>query len=72
MIKLIARYFVKQACRKACDGDIKDYYELQSLMFTEIKACDTESNDSTIYSWMHEEFVLASQCLKHVSKTLRP
>jgi len=72
MIKLIAQYFVKQACRKACNGDIKDYYDLQSLMFAEIRECDSESNDSTIYSRMHEEFVLASQSLKHVSKALRP
>lgn len=72
MIKFIAEYYIKRACRKACDASPSDYYDIQTLLFTEIRLYDSESNDSTLYSAMLDSFNHASKLvLSHVSKELR-
>lgn len=72
IIKWIAEYYIKQACRKACNANPFDYYNIQTLLFTEIRLCDTESNDSTLYASMLDNFNEASKSiLPHVSKGLR-
>jgi hypothetical protein len=71
MIKRIAHYYIKKTCQKACNGNATEYRELQELMFKTIRETDTESNDSSIYSWMLDEFDSASRYLIYVSKGLR-
>lgn len=72
IIKWIAEYYIKQACKNACNGSFKDYTDIQTLLFSEIRSCDTESNDSTIYAFMLEQFNKSSNLVLHyVSKGLR-
>ena len=72
IIKWIAEFYIKHACKSACDGYSSEYRDIQSLMFSCFREYDTESNDSTIYDFMLEAFNYASiEILPHVSKGLR-
>ena len=72
IIRWIAHYYIRNACHKACNSFTYDYLEILRIMIQTIRDDETESNDSTIYSMMLDDFNKISRTeLPHVSEGLR-
>jgi len=72
MFKWIAEKYIKKCVQDAVrNGNVRNLQEIHTVMFTEARVADTESNDSTIYVWMLDQFNVGSKALPDVAEVLR-